>query len=226
LSPSLYETHNQDVDAFVLAGGRSSRMGRDKALIQLRGRSLVQHALGILRGAGLQPRIAGGTPDLSSYAAVIADEPGQSGFGPLSGILSALEHSAASCGLFLPVDMPLIPVGLISCLIDHAAITRCTINLISVAGLIQTFPAVIRRSAAPVFRASLQSNDRKCLKAFQRASDSASESVSLVPLESLLQAGQIGRSATPLPAQWFLNINTPEDLAIAESLLVSRDQVS
>ena len=46
-------------EGFVLAGGNSNRMGHEKALIQLAGRPLVQHAVEIMRRAGLAVRIAG-----------------------------------------------------------------------------------------------------------------------------------------------------------------------
>jgi CTP:molybdopterin cytidylyltransferase MocA len=50
---------------FVLAGGKSSRMGRDKALALFGGRSLIEIALETLREAGVSSGIAGARSDLS-----------------------------------------------------------------------------------------------------------------------------------------------------------------
>src|SRR3984885_5429439 len=97
-----------EAEGFVLAGGRSTRMGQDKALLQLAGRSLVDVALDKLRVIGVNaPRIAAARSDLSSHAPVVPDL--HPGCGPLSGIEAALEATTCPLNLFLPVDMPLLP---------------------------------------------------------------------------------------------------------------------
>ena len=226
MSLPLQERLNADVDAFVLAGGRSSRMGQDKALVQLAGVPLIQHALGILQAARLNPRIAGARSELSSFAPVIADDPQLTGLGPLSGICSALSATTARFSVFVPVDLPLIPTSLISHLVHHADVTESAVTVVSVAGFIQTFPAVIDRNSRSALRVSLNSNDRKCLTAFQTAAKSVAGRFSVLPIEYLLQAGQIRHPIGLPPSRWFLNINTTQDLACTESLLMSRDQVS
>ena len=80
------------MNAFVLAGGRSTRMGRDKALLDLDGRPLIDHALTKLRALGFSPRIAGSRPDLSSFAPFVPDNYPQQG--PLGGIEAALAATA------------------------------------------------------------------------------------------------------------------------------------
>ena len=76
---SLPHTHVEPADAFILAGGRSSRMGQDKSLVTLNGMPLIQHAIAIFRSAGLKPCIAGARSDLSAFAPVIADDPAHPG---------------------------------------------------------------------------------------------------------------------------------------------------
>jgi len=213
-------------DGFVLAGGRSTRMGQDKALLHLARRPLIQHALDILSGTGLEPKIAGARAHLSSFAPTLPDDPSQSGLGPLSGISTAIASSSAQYAVFLPVDLPLIPSYLIAYLIHYAAITQSAVTLVSVAAFVQTFPVVIDRSALPQLQASLLSKDRNCLRAFRQASHVLSKPLSILPVELLLQSGQVSHPKGFPAALWFLNVNSPQDLARVEALISSQVQVS
>lgn len=100
----------------VLAGGLSSRMGRDKALLPWAGVTLLDHMIGLLKSAGLERVVVAGARP--GYDAVPDLEPGQ---GP--GI--AISHLLAGFGpddwvLVVPVDMPLLTPGLIGGLIGEA----------------------------------------------------------------------------------------------------------
>jgi len=201
---------------FVLAGGRSSRMGTDKALVELNGALLIVRALRILQEAGLESAVAGARSDLSAYACVIEDRLER---GPLSGICAALGSTSAEFSVFISVDMPLLPPVLVGYLVEHAQETEAGITLVSVNGFVQTFPAVIHRSLAPVLDAELQNGDGGCVSAFRVAAERECRLLRILPLESLVQAGQV-EDPRGLPAAfWFVNANTAEDLAQGERLL-------
>jgi molybdenum cofactor guanylyltransferase len=199
---------------FVLAGGRSSRMGADKALVQLGGQPLVAHALRILREAGLTVSIAGGNPELATFASVVEDR--QPGLGPLSGICSALASTRAEWAVFTSVDLPLLPSSLVACLLRHAMITGITVTVPSVNGFAQTFPAVVATAALPVFERELSTGRGGCFSAFEAAAASMGESATVTPVEMLVQCRQIAHPLAIHAALWFLNVNTAEDLRQAE----------
>lgn len=97
----------------VLAGGRSSRFGSNKAEARLGGRTLVEHATAALRPfvetTVVIGEAIGGLPDLP-----------RGGLGPLGGIAAALDHAASHgfrCVLTIGCDMPEVPTSLIEALL-------------------------------------------------------------------------------------------------------------
>jgi molybdopterin-guanine dinucleotide biosynthesis protein A len=94
------------VEGFVLAGGRASRFGSNKALALWRGKALIAYPLEALRRLGLVPRIV--TRDPFPYRAwgqafVLGEEPDQ---GPVGAVKAVLEGAAAPWCLVLCADMP------------------------------------------------------------------------------------------------------------------------
>ncbi len=219
-------SHDPEPEAagFILAGGESRRMGKDKALLLFDGRPLVENALKILREAGLPASIAGAPADrstsagwfagarspLASYAPVVPDaEPGH---GPLGGVVAALACTAAQHAVILPVDQPLLPASLLVFLLHHARITGRAVTVPSVGGFSQTFPAVLKQEVLPALKVELDAGRGGCFSAFQAAAASLHEPISVVAAELLAQAGQVSDPEGAPLAHWFLNVNTPADL--------------
>ena len=97
-SGSLTEVEGRlafEVSGVVFCGGRSVRMGSDKALLELEGRSLLEHAVDTLRE--LTPHVFLATGPAERYAELglerVLDKTG--GAGPLAGLAAALEHACA-----------------------------------------------------------------------------------------------------------------------------------
>ncbi len=214
-----------DTMGFVLAGGQSSRMGEDKALVLFNGRPLVERALGILRAAGLEASIAGARTasalqTLKAFAPVVEDA--ETAPGPLSGICAALASTAARWAVFLPVDLPLMPATLIEFLLDHARITGRAVTLASVNGFAQSFPAVLDRVVLPALERELEAGRGGCFAGFQAASAQLNQPVSIVAVEMLVQAGRIEHPDGLPASRWFLNVNRPADLWRAEACFTGR----
>lgn len=209
-------------EGFVLAGGASSRMGRDKALVVVAGRPLVAHALAILREAGLAARIAGARTDLSEFAPVVKDEGG----GPLAGVCAALEAAEAELAVFLPVDMPLVPDSLIRYLLHEARVTGAAVVLPNACGFAQTFPAVVRREALPELKRALEKGEGGCFAALRQAAEKMKRPLAPVAVEELAQCGQASHALGVAAAWWLSNVNTPEEAERASRLLSGAIRVS
>lgn len=100
----------------VLAGGRSSRFGSDKALAEWQGRALLDHAIAAL-DAHVEAMVVCGRARADGRG--IADRPGPD-LGPLGGLNAALHHAHANsydAVLTTGCDMPLFPAGLAEMLV-------------------------------------------------------------------------------------------------------------
>ncbi len=209
-----------DAIGFVLAGGQSSRMGRDKALLEFAGKPLVVHALDLFQEAGITAMVAGAaSPALRSlpvFAILIDDD--SPGLGPLSGICTALSIISVRFAVFLPVDLPLLPASLLVYLLRHARITGSAVTVSSISGFTQTFPVVLDRAVLPALQNELNSGRSGCFSAFQAASAALGQPLSSIAVELLAQTGEVSDPLGLPPARWFLNLNTPDDIERAEAL--------
>lgn len=99
---------NSPLWGLVLAGGRSTRMGKDKSLILHKGKPMYQLTVAKLKKSGLPVLISCRTDQIDQFAgfSVIADTVPPKG--PISGLLSAFDTHKNYAWLLLPVDMPLI----------------------------------------------------------------------------------------------------------------------
>lgn len=213
-----------DAAGFVLAGGRSSRMGVDKALVELAGQPLVVHALRVLRDAGLSASIAGAHSSLAAYAPVVEDARADSG--PLAGICTALASTPARYAVFVPVDLPFLPASLVALLLHYSRVQDAAVTVPSVNGYGQTFPAVVDRAALPAMEGSLKAGNRGCFSAFQEAAAQLCRPLGVLRVEMLVQAGQVSHPEGLPAAEWFLNVNSAADLRRADAILRTSHRVS
>lgn len=102
----------------VLAGGRSTRMGRDKAGLVWHGKTLLAHACATLAAAGAtRVVVSGDYPDWDGIPDAM------SSMGPLGGLASVFAALPDGVLLLVPVDMPLLTQELLKTLAgqDHVA---------------------------------------------------------------------------------------------------------
>src|SRR5215831_7525141 len=137
----------QDLSAFVLAGGRSSRLGRDKALVTLGDRNFLQIALDNARAVCPAPIIVGASSLYAEFGEVIEDR--IPGCGPLGGIHAALSATPSDLNLVLSVDMPLMDSNFLKWLAKQAAETTASVTVPLSGGRLQPLCAVYRRTILP-----------------------------------------------------------------------------
>jgi molybdopterin-guanine dinucleotide biosynthesis protein A len=189
---------------FVLAGGKSSRMGvgTDKALLEFGGQTLLDRALAVMGTVCDRVAIVADPAKFTNYESVVADI--FPGCGPLAGIHAALVHSSAELNLMLAVDMPFVSQELLAFLFA-AATSEANDAIVTVPrsgkGL-QPLCAVYRRDFSPVAEQALRAGKYKVDAVF------SSVSVRVVEEVELATAG--------FSEQSFFNVNTPQERLAAE----------
>ena len=150
---------------FLLVGGRSSRMGTDKALLPWGGTTVVEHLAELLeRTVGSATLV--GEPIRYQHLSlpVLADlQPGQ---GPLSGIEAALASGQARWNLILACDIPAVSSDLLVRLKAVAgAQDSCSPVLVrDSTGRVHPLCAAYHQSLLPRVRAFLAAGERRLMK--------------------------------------------------------------
>jgi molybdenum cofactor guanylyltransferase len=190
-----------DLAAFILAGGKSMRMGSDKAFVTFNGRTLLERACSLACSVTADVRIVGDRAKFAEFAPVVEDI--FSGCGPLGGIHASLCASSSDLNLMLAVDMPFVTTGLLNHLIARARDSTATVTVPRSEGGFQPLCAVYRRTFADVAQHALKQGRYKIDALF------ASESTQVISQDDLKGNG--------FSMEIFRNVNTPEELAEARS---------
>ena len=149
---------------FVLTGGQSTRMGRDKALLPWGGSELVREvASTVAEAAGTVTLV--GRPESYRHLGIrcIADE--RLGLGPLSGLHSALAAGLAEYSLIVACDMPNLHLELLTSLLQVAESSQadCVVAEDS-AGYRHPLCAVYRSTALPTIERAMNNGDLRLLQ--------------------------------------------------------------
>lgn len=99
----------------ILAGGKSTRMGANKALMSYRGARLIDYIADTMKDVNLPVYVSGDIAPFICIPDVIAD------IGPLGGVISSVDFLRAQgiqTAIFVPVDMPYMSTPLLSRLIN------------------------------------------------------------------------------------------------------------
>ena len=122
--PHCYHLLMDSTAGFVLTGGRSSRMGRDKALLPIEGSLLVERTAEVVRAAAGSVMLIG-APERYAHLGISVLPDLVENFGPICGLHTALNMTRADWNLVVACDMPSLTAGFLSDLLAAAQQLGC-----------------------------------------------------------------------------------------------------
>jgi molybdopterin-guanine dinucleotide biosynthesis protein A len=155
----MYHAPVQDLTAFVLAGGKSSRMGEDKAFLELKGKTLLERALRNLRALTPETMIVGERSRFATFGPVVEDV--FRNRGPLGAIHAALTASATEFNLMLAVDLPFIDVAFLRYLVKQAQKAEALVTVPRAQERLQPLCAIFRKGFQQLAGYSLMRGENK-----------------------------------------------------------------
>ncbi len=115
-----------ELSGFILAGGKSKRMGKDKAFLTIQEEPMLKRAISLIQPFCQTVSISGQNPAYNVFKlSVIADT--YPGCGPIAGIHSCLSYSSTDWNLIVGVDLPFLNEELINYLILNMGEFDCII---------------------------------------------------------------------------------------------------
>ncbi len=178
-------------------------MGKDKALLQLQGRSLLDRSLELARSVADDVCIVGDPHKFSTYDSVVQDVfPGR---GPLGGIHAALRQSQTEWNLMLAVDLPFVESRFLSHLIACARESAAMVIVPYGGGRWQPLCAIYRRRFGEIAEESLRKGENRIDALLDRVQ------TQIIHEEDILSMG--------FSTNMLRNLNTPAEWQAAEAEL-------
>ena len=162
----------RQVAGFILAGGASSRMGRDKGLLDFEGDPLIVHTARLIEPLVAQVTVVGSPRRYAKLGLrVIADDvqaqsrPDKSGHGPLAGIVTALDATRSPWNLILACDMPYLSAEWLGWVLSRALRSRADAVIPRTERGLEPLAAVYRQECGAKLAAVLARGVRKVSEA-------------------------------------------------------------
>ncbi len=185
----------KEMTGIILAGGKSSRMGQEKGLIQLNGKPFIEHILLAIQPLVTEVIVVSSNSDYDTYVDrrvedIILEA------GPIAGIHAGLVHSKTENNIIVSCDVPLITTQLLTTLIRHK---EEDVDVVQFEAMGETIPLIALYK-------------KRCIYACREALDKSQRS--LRKLITTLKVKTIKVTEKELFS--VANINTKEDLKTVE----------
>ncbi|WP_373060323.1 molybdenum cofactor guanylyltransferase [Zunongwangia sp. H14] len=179
------------ISAFVLCGGKSSRMGTEKGLISYKGSSFIEWSIKAIEPFTSNIKLVTGNKDYEQFPyPLLKDDIEEKG--PAGAIFTALKTNTSDWNLFLSCDMPGILPWIIEYLITNAD-PQASVSFLNEAGRDYPLAGLYHQKCLPVFSEAIKEGNLRLMK--------------------ILEKVDFKRVEMPASQKRFLNnVNTKEEL--------------
>ena len=190
------ESHLSGISGIILAGGKSSRYGSNKALVEIHGIRLIERVIRVMEPLFERLIIITNTPQEYAYLKLPMVEDLIKGLGPLGGVFTGLQTMSDDAGFFVACDMPFLSGELIHHMADVLEDFDAVVPKVD--WKIEALHAIYTKHCIPAIEKLIDDRDYQVIKFFQGVR------VRYVNKEEILSFDPEMRS--------FFNINRPEEL--------------
>jgi len=188
----MMDTKIKNVNGYILAGGKSSRMGTDKGLLLFEGKAMIQYVIEQMQPIFKKLAIVSNNPEYEKFGLEVIPDLIKD-IGPAGGIYTALHRSEAKMNFMVSCDMPFITKEAIEFLIKNADENQ--IVLLENHGKLEPLFGIYAKDCEAIWLQLIQQNTIKL-------QDMVSYfKLKIIPIEN----NEI------FAASFFKNINTKED---------------
>jgi molybdopterin-guanine dinucleotide biosynthesis protein A len=145
---------------FVMAGGKSSRLGRDKALLKIQDKTLLQRMIELINPFCETVSISGQNAQYEVFGVEMIPDL-HPDCGPISGLYSCLRSSAKEWNLFISVDVPFVNHELITLLISNISNQNCIVPQHQ--GGIEPLIGLYNKRAIPAIEKMIEAGEYKLM---------------------------------------------------------------
>lgn len=185
---------HSEITGIILAGGKSSRMGTDKAMLLHKGKSFLELTINSLKEVCHDILISANHEYYHDYGYPVVPD-NFPGIGPLAGIEACLSFTKTRINIFAPCDTPFLNAALFKILIQHIENYDAVVP-VSVDGKIEPLMAYYSKDILSKIRLQIENGDYK--------------------IQNLLRTIKTKYVSIP-ENKLFTNINTPDDLRSIEN---------
>ncbi|MBM7854113.1 molybdopterin-guanine dinucleotide biosynthesis protein A [Desulfohalotomaculum tongense] len=198
----LINSQNKDIGIIILAGGKSRRMGRDKAFLKLGKQTLIEIIVNKAKAFCFSEIILV-TNEIKKYSLLLNVKIVKDFYpdlGPLAGIHAGLIHSKCRINFVVSCDMPFISLKIVNELLEKQSHYKVVVPKEN--DKYQPLAALYTKDCAPYIKYLLEKKESKVIKLYDLVKT------------CYLDVNYVNNN--------FLNINTPKDFEQAKKLMEGR----